>query len=250
MPRKRSGLSVLVIAGLAVLGLVAVYFVTDFVLRGYAERRIRQEIQSSVPAAVSGDINVTIGGISVIQQYLSGNFERIDVEGPSLKVFDEPLSVHVVAQNVPVDRAKTLGAVHGTVDFTGNTLEALLPPSAMGAQLTFGGDSVTYTGSISVLGLPIDYQATATPSVTADSIILTPTSAELGTSVGSLDVGGIVRRILGEQPLRLCVAKYLPEGVELTGVQAQPGHAHLTFEATGLTLDGDSLSRRGSCSAA
>lgn len=248
MARKRSGLSVLVIASLAVLGLVAVYFVTDFVLRGYAERRIRQEIQSSVPAAVTGDVNVTIGGTSVIAQYLSGTFERIDVEGASLQVMGEPLAVHLVAQDVPVDRTKTLGPVRGTVDFTGNTLEALLPPSARGATLTFGQDSVTYTGSLSVLGLPIDYRATATPSVTADSILLTPTSAEVGTSVGSLDVGGIVQRILGEQPLRLCLGKYLPAGAQLTGVQAKPGLAHLTFTVTGLKLDGTSLAQRGTCS--
>ena len=248
MARKHSGISVLVIAGLAVLGLVAVYFVSDFVLRGYAERRIRQEIQNSLPSAVSGDINVAIGGISVIQQYLSGTFERIDVGGDSLRVLGEPLSVHLVAQDVPVDRSKPVGRVHGTLDFTGNTLEALLPASAKGAQLTFGADTVTYTGSIAVLGLPIDYQATATPSVTADSIVLTPTSAEVGTSVGSLDVGGIVRRILGEQPLRLCVGDHLPKGVELTSVKAQPGRAHLTFAANGLRLDEASLNRTGSCS--
>lgn len=248
MARKHSGLSVLVIAGLAVLGLVAAYFVTDFVVRNYAERRIRQEIQSNLPAAVSGDLTVTIGGISVIQQYFSGAFERIDVDGVGLRVFDEPLALHIAAQDVPVDRSKTLGPVHGTADFTGNTLEALLPPGARDAQITFGDNSVTYTGSISVLGLPIDYQATATPSVTPDSILLTPTAAEVGTSVGSLDVGGIVRRILGEQPLRLCLGTYMPAGARLTGVQAQPGHAHVTFEVRGLKLDPESLARRGSCS--
>src|SRR5665213_2507164 len=55
-----------------IVSLVALFFIADGIVRAYAEGRVASEIEKSLPENVSGDVSVHIGGLSVIQQYLSG----------------------------------------------------------------------------------------------------------------------------------------------------------------------------------
>jgi hypothetical protein len=248
LTRRRIG--GLVIASLLVLGLVGAYFIVDSVLRDYAQNRVREEIANNVPAGVTGDVAVSIGGFSIIAQYLSGNFDRVDLKAPALRAGGAQASVHLVATDVPVDTTKAVGDLRGSIEIDQKSLNALL--SSAGIQgnptVTLGRGDLSYTGTLAVLGFQVGFTATAQPEAAGDSVVLTPTNAQITTGTGSLNVNGLVKRVLGQEPVRVCVAQYLPAGVQLTGVDVTPQRARVTLHAPDLRLTKEGLSTLGSCS--
>ena len=250
---RHRGLGTVIVAGLVVVGLVAAFFVVDGGLRSYAEDRIEQEIASNLPDTVTGDVAVSVGGFSVIAQYLGGSFDRVALESRALTVDGVPASVHVVATDVPLDQSQPVGDLRGIVDLEQGAINALLsqslPSDAPDASVELGPDEVSYSGSVAVLGFPIGYRASATPSVDADALLLTPSGATVTSGGGSIDAGNLLSLVLGEEPLSICVARYLPEGVTLAGVNVTAERARITLESSTLTLSRQSLTTLGSCNA-
>ena len=250
MARKRKGLTALIITGVTVLALVAAYFIVDAVLRNVGENRIKQEISANLPEGVTGDVSVSIGGMSVIAQYLSGTFDEVDVSAPALSVNGAEADVRIVALDVPLDSDKTVGHVQGTVQIGQAALNTLIQtaPDAPDGDVVLGDNQISYTGKITVLGIPIGYEATATPAAAGPSVTFTPTGATVTTGLGTLDASSLVQRVLGQTPISVCVAQYLPNGLEVTGVSVTPEHARVTVAANNsLKLNSESLSTVGSC---
>lgn len=54
---------------------------------------------------MTGNVDVRIGG-AVILQYLTGSFERVELDAPKLTVDGVPASARVVASGVSTDLAK------------------------------------------------------------------------------------------------------------------------------------------------
>jgi hypothetical protein len=257
MALKRRGITVLVVTSLVVLGLAGAYFIVDSLLRNYAENRVREEIVGNLPQGVTGDVAVSIGGISVIAQYLAGSFDEVELRAPQLSFqgvgsAERALaSVYLVATDVPVDTAKPVGDVRGALEIGQESLNTLLSAAAVPGDptVTLGPGSISYTGSLSVFGVPVGYTATAAPEAAGGSIVLTPSDARITTEVGRLDVSGLVKRVLGQEPISVCVAQYLPVGVDLTGVNVTPERARITLHAPALRLTEESLGTLGSCPA-
>jgi LmeA-like phospholipid-binding len=249
MALRRRGTRALVVSSLVVLGLVGAFFIVDGVIRNYAENRVRQEITSNLPAGVSSDVDVSVGGFSVIAQFLAGSFDRVELRSSNLVVNGARASVHLVVTDVPVDTAKPVGDVRGAFEIRQESLGLLLASANLAGDptITLGKGDVSYTGTLAVLGLQVGYTATAVPKAAGDSVVLTPTNAQVTTGVGSLNVSGLVQRILGQEPLRVCVAQYLPAGLDLTGVDVTPQRARITVHADSLRLTEESLSTLGSC---
>ncbi|MCY7289290.1 MAG: DUF2993 domain-containing protein [Cryobacterium sp.] len=248
---RRRGLGAFIVSGLVVLGLVGAFFFIDGGLRSYAEGQIEEEIAANLPETVTGGVSVSLGGLSVIAQYLGGSFDRVALQSEALNVDGVPASVHVVATDVPLDQSQPVGDLRGIIDLEPDALNTLLsqalPSDAPDASVELGVDEVSYSGSVDVLGLPIGYRASATPSVHADALLLTPSGASVTSGAGSIDAGNLLALVLGEQPLRICVAQYLPEGVTLAGVNVTPERARLTLQSSELTLSRQSLTTLGSC---
>src|SRR6185437_5052962 len=74
----------LLTVGIPVVAVVVLLVVVDSVARAYAEQRVSAEIEKNRPAGVSGQVSTHIGGFSVLQQYLSGSFERVELDAPRL----------------------------------------------------------------------------------------------------------------------------------------------------------------------
>ncbi|TFC59622.1 DUF2993 domain-containing protein [Cryobacterium sp. TMB1-7] len=259
LPKRRRPARRLLVTLVVLLALVGIFFAADAGLRGYAQDRIASEIDAGLPAGVTGDVEAAIGGTSVIAQYLTGSFERVELTAPTLTVNDVPASVSIVATGVPTDTTQPIDHVNGTIDLDQAALNTLLQsalaeadaaPAARNAELELGTDQVTYTGELSVFGLAVGYQATATPSVTDDSLVLTPTDARVTSGAGGLDVSGLLDLVLGNEPISVCLAGYLPQGVTLSDVQTTAERARITLESSTLTLTEQSLTTLGSCSTA
>ena len=233
-----------------VVALVALVVVADLVIRNVAEARVAEEIQGNLPDEVSGDVDVMIGGFSVIAQYLSGSMQQVELSAPELAVRGVPVSVDVVAHDVPVDLASPVGQLTATIEASPEAVNQLVRSQdieGVDGDLAFGDGTVGYTGSVSLLGFPIEYSVTARPTAAGDTVLLEPIGVELGTGGGSFDVSGLVDRLLGDDPVPVCVAQYLPEGVEVQQIAVAPTGAVVTLEGDGLRLDQATLSQTGSC---
>src|SRR4051812_7049116 len=88
---EKRGLRTLLWILIPIVALVVVFFVADAVVRSYAEGRVASEIEKNLPDTVDGDVSVHIGGVSVIQQYLSGSFDRVELDAAKLTVQNVPI---------------------------------------------------------------------------------------------------------------------------------------------------------------
>lgn len=248
---KRRGLVPLIIVGVLAVLLVVAYFLIDGGLRAFAEDRAETQISDRMPASVTGDVTVEIGGTSVIAQFIAGSFDQVELTAPSLSVDGVPASVHVIARDVSTNTAKAIGSVTAAVDFDEDALNALVRASGNApddAVMTLGDGTVDYTGSVSLFQFDLGYSATATVSAAKDTLNFTPTEATITSGVGNIDATPLVKLILQEAPFAVCVASYLPRGVELDTVEISPKKAHLTLESSTLRLTAESLTTLGSCS--
>ncbi|SMG35788.1 LmeA family phospholipid-binding protein [Agreia pratensis] len=242
-PRRRRRGIVVVLTVVLLLAVVVV--IADFGLRAYAEDRAKAEISSSLPDTVDGNIDVTIGGFSFLQQYLSGTLDQVTIDAPQLSVDGVPVEAHVVATAVPTDLSQPVGAISARLSLSEDAVNSVIQvPGA--ATLTLDNQAVGYDGSISVLGLRLQYLVTAGVSVTADSVVLTPETAKLTAGSTVVDASSALNAILDES-IPLCVADRLPRGVELTSLSVTPGSATVALDASDFTIDETSLRTMGTC---
>ncbi|TDW29182.1 DUF2993 domain-containing protein [Cryobacterium psychrophilum] len=249
MAGKRRGPGRLIMLVVMVGLLVSAFFLVDFGLRAFAEGQAESQIRDALPASATGDVNVSIGGVSVITQYVTGSFDEVELTAPRLTVDGVPASIRVVAADVQPKLGGSIGHVVATIDLTPEALNNLAhaagtPPET---ELVLGTDEVTYTGNLDVLGITTGYLATATPSTTPDSLLFTPTGAQVTTELGTLDLSGIVATVLGQTPIRICVAKYLPAEVAVRSADVTPERARITLDSSTLVLTTQSLATLGTC---
>jgi hypothetical protein len=145
--------------------------------------------------------------------------------------------------------SKPVGDVRGTLEMDQKSINTLVALGGVpiGSAVDLGEGTVSYTGTVMVFGIPVGYRATARPDVQDDSVILRPTDAEITTGIGAFNLTGVVETVLGDKPVRICVANYLPAGIDLTGVTVTPDRVRLALHAGALKLDEASLSTTGSC---
>lgn len=235
--------------GVLVALLVGAFFLLDSGLRAFAQSQAENQIRAALPASVTGEVTVSIGGASVIAQYLTGSFDEVQLKAPQLTVDGVPASAHIVATDVQPKLGGTIGEVQATLDLTSESLNTLAHAAGTPAetQLELGTDEVTYTGDIAVAGFTIGYLATATPSTTPDSLVFTPTDAQITSDLGTLNLGAILPTVLAQNPISVCVAKYLPAKVAVSSVSVTPDRARITLDSSTMVLTTQSLATLGSC---
>jgi hypothetical protein len=246
---KRRGLVGLIIVGVLAVLLVA-FFLVDSGVRAFAEDRAETEISDRMPASVSGDVDVSIGGTSVIAQFIAGSFDQIELTAPELTIDGVPASVHVAAHDVSTNTAKAIGSLTATLDFEQDALNQLVQASGTApadAVLVLGDGTVEYTASTKLFEFNVGYSATATAIAAGDTLSFTPTEVTVMSGVGDIDATPLVNLILQQAPIRVCVGSYLPEGVEVTGVDISPDRARVTLDSNSLRLTAKSLTTLGSC---
>ncbi|KQQ50269.1 hypothetical protein ASF68_14215 [Plantibacter sp. Leaf314] len=234
-------------AGVIVV-LVGAFLIADTIVRGVAEDRVATQIEQNLPEGVDADVTASIGGASVIAQYLTGTFEHVDLRAPGASVDGIPLDVRVSADAVPLDPKQTIGRVVATIRIDAGGAAALAKTAGLPGTLTLGDDEVGYAGEATVLGFTIPYDFSVAPTTTAERVNLMPTSVNVDTGLlGVIDLRALVTGFLQGDPPSICVAQYLPEGVDLDGLSVTPEAATATLTSTTLRLDEASLQTLGSC---
>ena len=245
--RPRRGMWAAIWVAISVVLLVVVYFVADGLVRVYAENQVKAQIEQNFPDFVSGDVTVHIGGTSVIAQYVSGSFEQVTLDAPKLTVEGIPLSASVVANGVPADLTKPVSDVAGTITISQSSINSLLRLPGATGDLTLGDGTIKYDGTTTVLGLSLGYTVTVAPTAAGDSIHLQPTKAEVKAGGGNLDLSKLLGAVVSK-PLSVCVAQYLPAGVQVDDVTVHPGEATIHLTAHDLVLSQKTLATKGTCS--
>ncbi|WP_022893156.1 LmeA family phospholipid-binding protein [Agromyces subbeticus] len=248
-PRRRPGRASRgrIIAAVVLAVLVALIVVADIVARGIAERQVAEAIEANLPDGIEGEVDVTIGGFSVIGQYLAGTMERVELDAPQLSVEGAPVDVAVVAEGLPVDFESPVRRLTATIDADEASVNRLVSVAGVEAGFTLGDGTVGYEGELEFFGVPVSYQVTAIPTAAGDSVLLQPAGVEVGAGGATVDVSGVIDRLMGGDPLAVCIADRLPQGVQLDSIAVTPGAATVRLTARGLTLDASSLEQTGSC---
>jgi hypothetical protein len=249
--RRRGWLIALIIVVVLIGALVGAFFVADAIARNAAEKVVAEQFASrlsstdSSTAASADDVQVHIGGTSVILQYLGGRFDTVDIDASDVAVEGIPIDLTITGTGVPADTTKPIDSVTGSVSFGQAGLDALLAKNDVDADITLGDGVVTYTAAQQFLGIPLSFTLTAEPSTTGDSLVITPKDATLAAGSASIDVSGLVDTVLADNTISFCIADQIPAGVSLAGVTVTPTTLQVGFSAKDLVI-GD-LAGRGSC---
>jgi DUF2993 family protein len=249
-PRRRRmsrGARVVITIAAILVALIAIVIVVDVVGRTVAEQRVAEEIEANLPEGVEGDVDVAIGGFSVIAQYLSGTMEQVTLTAPELVVQGAPLDVTVVAEGVPVDLESPVRELDAVINASEASVNRLVALAGVEGGVRLGEGTVGYDGEIELLGFPVGYAVTARPTAAGDTVLLEPVGVEVNAGGNTLDVSGIIERLVGSDPVEICVADRLPAGVEVESIAVAPGAARIDLAAQGLTLDTASLQQTGTC---
>jgi hypothetical protein len=230
-----------------IIALIALFFIADGIARAYAQDRVASEIEKSLPSNVSGKVSVNIGGFSVIQQYLSGSFDRVELDAPQLTVQKVPISASVVATGVPADFRKPVAAIDGTLGVSQDALNKLISIPGVTGDLTLRKSVLNYDGTADILGLPIGYQVSVRPEAAGKTVLLQPVDAQVTAGSGAIDLSTLVKALTDRGPIPVCVAQYLPDGVGVNEIAVTPGHATVKLDAANFVLSEGTLRSKGSC---
>ncbi|AWB85890.1 DUF2993 domain-containing protein [Mycetocola zhujimingii] len=222
-------------------------FLAESVTRGIATDAIAVAVESSLPSAVDADVDVDIAGEWVLFQIFSGSLEKVTLTSDDAMVDGSPADFTLVATDVPLDLKQPVGDIDATVSLGPGSINELLTLPGNDAEVALGDGTVSYADEASILGFTLGYLVEATLSPNGTDVFATPVAASVTTDVGSLDVSGLIERILGAQPVRICVADRLPVGVTITSIDVTPERATLNLRASDFTLNGESLRARGTC---
>lgn len=247
-PRRRRWPRALLWTGVGLVFLAVLLVVADVVTRSVVEQRVAAEIEKSLPETVTGDITVHIGGASVLQQLVAGEFETVELAAPHATVNGSPLSASIHARGVPVDFARPVRSATGTLSISQDSLNALVSIPGATGDITLGSGVIGYDGSIDLLGLPVGYRVSATPKAAGKTVLLQPDEASLSTGKGDVSLTRLLQSLTAGGPFPVCAAQYLPDGVLVDDIRITPGHATVVLTASRFVLDEAFLHSKGACS--
>lgn len=236
-----------IILGVLVAILAALVLLVETVGRDLAEDAASAAVAANLPDGVEGDVQVEIRGVSAIWQLITGRFDEIALIAPELLVEGVPLAAEVVLNDVPVEQGAPIGRAEATIRLDEASVDDIAEAQGVPGGLTLGEGVVAYEDQVELLGFVVGFTVTAEPEAAGGTVLLRPVGAEIQAGGGSLDATGLVERILGGEPVPICVADRLPEGVEVSAVEVEPGEVAVRLEASGLPLDPAALQTRGTC---
>lgn len=241
----------LLIALAIVVGvLVVLVAVVELAGRPLAQDYVRGRIVDAFPGT---DPTVTIGGGSLILQALGGHLDDVEVTVPGVSAADASVDLTISATGVPISGSGAADRVTVRASLDAASVQSLVRrlDALSSATVTLDTDEVSIASSARVLLVDVPYGFSVTPSVDADGLLLTPTSASVGgatidlSALASSPIGAALGAIV--RPQTICVAQYLPAALPLTAASVAPGRLTISASGAHVPLDAASLSRLGTC---
>jgi hypothetical protein len=235
--------------------LVVGFFVADAAVKSYAQTRIRSELVSSLGLPAGTEVDVKVGGGSVLLQALSGTLADIDVAIPKLAFGTLVGSATLHATQVPLDQSRPLDKL--AISYTVSEKNvAALATQLSGVTLdsvALKNQQIQATATLSVLFVTVRVGLGLTPSAQNGRLDFTPASITVsGQTFTAAQLlanpvfGSIARTLLQQQSL--CVAQYLPKALTLASAKVVGTNMVLGFSGDGAVIGGTDFSTKGSCS--
>lgn len=254
LPKKKRRAWPFVVAAVVLVVLIVGAFLVDAALKGYAQDQIKQKVVVALGVDPKTEVQVAIGGGSVLLQVLSGKLTTVDVTIPKLAFGDLVGAATLHATQVPLAGDQPLQKLAVTYrvseknvsvlasDLSGMTLDTVtLQPPEIVANATF-----------SALGFGIPVGLGLTPSASKGRLAFTPTSILISgqkfTSkqlLATPGLGGLAKRLLKQQTF--CVAQYLPRALTVNSVKVVGRELVMAISGDGATLGGAAFTTKGSC---
>lgn len=255
--RKRRGwiVALVVVGILIVLGVIAA-FVAEAIAKQYARDYVRTQIVSVLQLPDDAQVDVDLGGGSIILQALAGRVDAVDVDVPEATFGSLSGAVRLHAEGVPLDSAapvETLGIEFGLGADDLTTLSQGADPSAAPPDFAFVDGEVSLSTEFDLFGASIPLGFTLAPSAADGALVLTPTSLTIGEQ--TFESGAADGSFLGQiaealfQPQTLCIASSVPQALVLQDAAIGDTELVLSFRGDGAALGGPGLSTPGTCPA-
>ncbi|MCL2516038.1 MAG: DUF2993 domain-containing protein [Microbacteriaceae bacterium] len=237
-----------------VLAVVAVLFGADYALRVYAEQRMEAEIAQALPDGVTvPGLKVDVRGFSFIAQYLSGTFDQVEVDAPAIDTSRGSVSASLVAGDVRIDRSfakpPVLGTVHGTIHVSESAVNSLVALPDPSASILLSEKTVTYTATTQVLGLPLSYSAAVRPVADGKIVRLYPQAVNVTSGPVHFDVKSLLGGVFDGKPINVCIAPYIPLGLDVGDITIARSAATIEFHAEDFALSEGSFTSHAACPA-
>lgn len=253
--RRRRGwvVPVIVVAIVLLLGVIA-FLVGDGLAKQYASDYVRARIVEALGLPDDAQVDVRLGGGSMILQALDGRLVSVEVSVPEATFGELSGAIEVHAEGVPLDATKPVDVLRVDLVVDEDDLVAIADNLSGLTLDTIDLDEsgIVVASAFSIFGIPLPLGMTLEPSAVDGELTFTPTSVTVGDTTFPAEqvladplFGGFARDLLRQQSV--CIAGYLPEALVLTTVEIEGEQLVLGFTGDGAALAGPELSTPGTC---
>jgi len=255
-PKKRRRWLGWLIAGLVLVVLLIVgFFVAENYARTYAENLVRERIVEVLALDSATDVDVDLGGGSLILQALGGSINSVTVDVAELSFGDITGSALITATGVPLDSAEpvdTLGIVATVSEANVRKLSSFMSGIEL-KTIELGDGVISATTEFDILGffvIPISVDLVPSAvnggiSFDPKTIILAGEEISVADLRASPEFAGLASQFLQSQTF--CVASSLPKALTITDVDVVGSDLVIAINGDGTALAGPELSELGVC---
>lgn len=253
--RKRRGwLIALIVAVVLLLLLVVTFFIVDAVAKSYARDYVADRIIAVLGLPADAEVDVDLGGGSIILQALTGRVAQVDVGVPEVAFGELSGAATVRAEGVPLDANAPVDSLDIRFEMTEEAL-APLADNISGLELqslTLEEPQIFAATEFDLFGFLLPISMGLEPGAQDGRVTFTPTTVRIGEdeySAGELAENPFFAALAGPllQQQQLCVAQELPRALTVTDVAVDGALLVVSIDGDGAALGGPDLSTPGTC---
>lgn len=235
-----------------ILGLLAVvaWFVGEAIARDLVTKTIHREVVSRLALPADQEVTVDVAG-QVIPQLLIGTLREVTVSSDDVPLGEIVGDVTVTAHDIPL-RGGDLGGASATITLDEEQLRALMTTvdGFPAETLALDEPDVTMSTELSFFGIGFPVGVALTPTAVDGELVLTPAALQVAGAEVSADGLRDQFGVIAELVLRdwtVCLAQYMPAGLELTAVAVDDDEIVADFEIDGAIVTDPALQQNGTC---
>lgn len=256
-PKKRKrGWIGWVIAIVLLSLLVVAFFIADNYARQYARDYVRDRIIQVLGIDPASDVDVQLGGGSIILQALTGGIGEVDVSIAELTFGELTGVADIHATDVPLDSAQPVGTLDISVTVDEENVQKLagFMSGLELSRIELGDGVITIGTQFNLIFFSVPVAVDLLPSAVEGGISFDPQTILVGDdeiSVADLRDSPEFSALAGDllQSQDFCVSSYLPQALSIADVDVVGSTLVVAITGDGARLGGPELSTMGTCPA-
>lgn len=254
--RRRGWIVALVVVGVVLVLAVAAFLIGDAVAQQRARDYVRAQVIEVLRLEPDAQVDVDLGGGSIILQALRGEVDAVDVAVPAVTFGTLRGDLRLHAEGVPLDSAVPVDVIRVEFATGAEDLAALTggEDPANAPEVAIADGEIAFSLALELFGTELPLGLALTPAAVDGALVLTPSSITIGSE--TIEAGEEGGSFLGQlasaflQPQTLCVADQVPRALVLADAAIAGEQLVLTFRGDGAALGGAEFAEPGSCPAA